>query len=61
MVEVLPAKASKGRDVSGDVELGRLGGPAEISTARGDNGITEATGGTVVLTTQSGDITVRSL
>ncbi|MFI0220605.1 DUF4097 family beta strand repeat-containing protein [Streptomyces lydicus] len=44
--------------VDGDVEVGRLGGPAEISTARGDIRITEATGGTVVLRTQSGDITI---
>ncbi|ADI07930.1 hypothetical protein SBI_04810 [Streptomyces bingchenggensis BCW-1] len=42
----------------GDVEIGRLGGPAEISTARGDIQITEAMRGTVVLRTQSGDITV---
>ncbi|WP_405412973.1 DUF4097 family beta strand repeat-containing protein [Streptomyces decoyicus] len=44
--------------VDGDVEVGRLGGAAEISTARGDIWITEATGGRVVLRTQSGDITV---
>ncbi|MFE0509084.1 DUF4097 family beta strand repeat-containing protein [Streptomyces sp. NPDC058964] len=42
----------------GDVEVGRLGGPAEISTARGDIRITEAVRGTVVLRTQSGDISV---
>ncbi|WNM36393.1 DUF4097 family beta strand repeat-containing protein [Streptomyces sp. Li-HN-5-11] len=42
----------------GDVEVGRLGGPAEISTARGDIRIGEAVRGSVVLRTQSGDITV---
>ncbi|MET7898461.1 DUF4097 family beta strand repeat-containing protein [Streptomyces mirabilis] len=42
----------------GDIEIGRLGGTAEISTARGDIRITEATRGTVELRTQSGDITV---
>ena len=42
----------------GDVEIGRLGGPAEISTARGEIRIAEATGGKVVLRTQSGDISV---
>ncbi|MFD0078524.1 DUF4097 family beta strand repeat-containing protein [Streptomyces sp. NPDC127166] len=42
----------------GDVEVGRLTGPAEISTARGDIRIAEATGGTLTLTTQKGDITV---
>ncbi len=46
--------------VDGDVEVGRLGGPAEISTARGDIRIAEAGGGTVVLTTQSGDISVSA-
>jgi hypothetical protein len=44
--------------IDGDVEVGRLGGPAEISTARGDIRIAEALGGTVVLRTQSGDISV---
>ncbi|MEV0346802.1 DUF4097 family beta strand repeat-containing protein [Nonomuraea sp. NPDC050680] len=44
----------------GDVEVGRLGGPAEISTARGDIQIAEATGGKVVLRTQSGDITIAA-
>jgi hypothetical protein len=44
----------------GDVEVGRLGGPAEISTARGDIRITEAVRGTVVLSTQSGDISVTA-
>ncbi|AJC60552.1 DUF4097 family beta strand repeat-containing protein [Streptomyces sp. 769] len=44
--------------VDGDVEVGRLGGPAEISTARGDIRIAEATGGKVVLHTQAGDISI---
>lgn len=46
--------------VDGDVEVGRLGGPAEISTARGDIRITEAMRGTVVLRTQLGDISVSA-
>ncbi|WP_189650545.1 DUF4097 family beta strand repeat-containing protein, partial [Nonomuraea spiralis] len=44
--------------VDGDVEVGRLGGPAEISTARGDIRVAEAAGGKVVLATQSGDISI---
>ncbi|MEV4629919.1 DUF4097 family beta strand repeat-containing protein [Micromonospora sp. NPDC049523] len=44
--------------IDGDVEVGRLNGPAQISTARGDIRITEAVRGTVVLRTQSGDISV---
>ncbi|TMR89694.1 DUF4097 family beta strand repeat-containing protein [Nonomuraea basaltis] len=46
--------------VDGDVEVGRLGGPAEISTARGDIRIAEAVRGTVVLRTQSGDISITA-
>jgi DUF4097 and DUF4098 domain-containing protein YvlB len=44
--------------IDGDVEVGRLNGPADISTTRGDIRITEAARGTVVLSTQSGDISV---
>ncbi|MEV1084876.1 DUF4097 family beta strand repeat-containing protein [Streptomyces sp. NPDC050211] len=43
---------------AGDIFLGRLGGPGEISTHKGDLHIAEAVHGTVTLTTQSGDITV---
>ena len=46
--------------VDGDVEVGRLAGPAKISTARGDITIAEATTGTVELSTQSGSITVAA-
>ncbi|OIJ64476.1 DUF4097 family beta strand repeat-containing protein [Streptomyces mangrovisoli] len=44
--------------VDGDVVIGRLNGPAEISTARGDIRVDEAVRGTVVLRTQDGHITV---
>ncbi|MGR3937000.1 DUF4097 family beta strand repeat-containing protein [Streptomyces sp. BRA346] len=43
---------------AGDVTIGRLTGPAEISVAKGDIQITEAVHGTVVLRTQSGDVSV---
>ncbi|MEU6955155.1 DUF4097 family beta strand repeat-containing protein [Streptomyces sp. NPDC045714] len=46
--------------IEGDVEIGRLGGPAEISTTRGDIKIAEATRGAVVLRTESGDIAVTA-
>ncbi|MCX5524798.1 DUF4097 domain-containing protein [Streptomyces bobili] len=46
--------------IDGDVEVGRLNGPAEISTARGDIRIAEAVRGTVVLRTQSGDISIAA-
>ncbi|WP_326556387.1 DUF4097 family beta strand repeat-containing protein [Micromonospora sp. NBC_01796] len=44
--------------IDGDVEVGRLNGPAEISTDRGDIRIAEAVRGSVVLRTQSGNISV---
>ncbi|MEU8590196.1 DUF4097 family beta strand repeat-containing protein [Streptomyces sp. NPDC048664] len=43
---------------AGDVSVGRLDGPAEISTAKGDIRIAEAVRGTVVLRTQAGDVSV---
>jgi hypothetical protein len=46
--------------IDGDVEVGRLTGPAEVSTARGSIRIAEAGRGTVALTTRSGDIRVAA-
>ncbi|MEU2432513.1 DUF4097 family beta strand repeat-containing protein [Streptomyces sp. NPDC007861] len=43
---------------AGDITVGRLTGPAEISTQKGGIHITEATSGTVVLRTRMGDVTV---
>lgn len=43
---------------SGDVSVGRLGGPAEISTQKGDLRITEAARGKVTLRTEHGEISV---
>ncbi|MBO0918757.1 DUF4097 family beta strand repeat-containing protein [Streptomyces laculatispora] len=44
--------------LAGDVSIGLLGGPAEISTQKGDLRIAEAVRGTVVLRTGSGDVSV---
>ncbi|MBT2454853.1 DUF4097 family beta strand repeat-containing protein [Streptomyces sp. ISL-86] len=44
--------------LAGDVSVGRLGGPAEISTQKGDIHIAEALRGTVELRTQAGDVSV---
>jgi hypothetical protein len=44
--------------LAGDISVGRLGGPAEISTQKGDIRIAEAVHGTVVLRTEAGDVTV---
>ncbi|MEU3192657.1 DUF4097 family beta strand repeat-containing protein [Streptomyces sp. NPDC006992] len=57
-IKIDEAAAVRLTAVDGDVEIGRLGGPAEISTARGDIRIAEAARGKVVLRTQQGDISV---
>ncbi|MFD3998444.1 DUF4097 family beta strand repeat-containing protein [Streptomyces sp. NPDC058583] len=44
--------------LAGDITVGRLGGPAEISTQQGDLRVDEATRGTVVLRTESGAIAI---
>ncbi|MER7765658.1 DUF4097 family beta strand repeat-containing protein [Kitasatospora sp. NPDC096140] len=58
LIEIDEAASVRLTAVDGDVEIGRLTGPAEISTARGDIRITEAHRGTLALSTQLGDITV---
>ncbi|WP_328973744.1 DUF4097 family beta strand repeat-containing protein [Streptomyces sp. NBC_00239] len=44
--------------LAGDVQIGRLNGPAEIGVQKGDITISEAVTGTVSLSTQAGSITV---
>jgi hypothetical protein len=44
--------------LAGDVSVGRLGGPAEISTSKGDIRIAEAVRGKVVLRTEAGEVSV---
>ncbi|OLT29497.1 hypothetical protein BJF83_11420 [Nocardiopsis sp. CNR-923] len=44
--------------LAGDVTVGRLGGPGEISTAKGDIRVAEAVHGTVTLRTEHGEISV---
>ncbi|MFD9306932.1 DUF4097 family beta strand repeat-containing protein [Streptomyces sp. NPDC060048] len=44
--------------LAGDVSVRRLGGPAEISTQKGDIHITEAAHGTVALRTEAGEISI---
>ncbi|MCX5443393.1 DUF4097 domain-containing protein [Streptomyces sp. NBC_00056] len=43
---------------AGDILVGRLNGPAQISTQKGDLNVAEATSGTVELRTEFGDITI---
>lgn len=44
--------------LAGDVSIGRLNGPADISTSKGDIRIAEAVRGAVVLRTQAGNVTI---
>ncbi|GAA1350165.1 hypothetical protein GCM10009612_04310 [Streptomyces beijiangensis] len=44
--------------LAGDVSVGRLSGPAEISTKKGDIRIAEAVSGAVVLRTEAGEVSV---
>ncbi|MFJ6757271.1 DUF4097 family beta strand repeat-containing protein [Streptomyces sp. NPDC091273] len=44
--------------MAGDVTVGRLGGPARISTQKGDIRVAEAVHGAVELRTQAGDVTI---
>ncbi|MGI5473106.1 DUF4097 family beta strand repeat-containing protein [Streptomyces sp. CA-132043] len=44
--------------LAGDISVGRLGGPAEVTTAKGDIRIAEAVSGAVNLRTEAGDISV---
>jgi hypothetical protein len=44
--------------LAGDITVGRLGGPAQITTQQGDLRVTEAVRGTVTLRTEAGDITI---
>ncbi|WP_037577790.1 DUF4097 family beta strand repeat-containing protein [Phaeacidiphilus oryzae] len=57
-VQVAEAASARIRLASGDIEVGRLGGPAELSTRQGSIRIGEAVDGELVLSTQQGDITV---
>ncbi|MDJ0381997.1 DUF4097 family beta strand repeat-containing protein [Streptomyces sp. G-G2] len=44
--------------LAGDITVGRLGGPADIGTQKGDITVDEAVSGTVTLRTEAGDLTV---
>ncbi|MFD7963050.1 DUF4097 family beta strand repeat-containing protein [Streptomyces zaomyceticus] len=46
--------------LAGDITVGRLTGPAEISTQKGDLRIAEATRGTLTLRTEAGDIEIAA-
>ena len=58
VVKLDEAASVKLTTLTGDVTVGRLGGPANISTGKGSIRIAEAVRGSVVLSTQAGDVTV---
>ncbi|MER5402366.1 DUF4097 family beta strand repeat-containing protein [Streptomyces sp. NPDC002599] len=57
-VELDEADSVRLTGLDADITVGRLNGPAEISTQKGDLKITEAARGTLTLSTQKGNITV---
>jgi hypothetical protein len=57
-LELDEAASARLTTLAGDISVGRLGGPAEISTEKGDIRIAEAQGGAVVLRTQMGEVSV---
>ncbi|MGW4056209.1 DUF4097 family beta strand repeat-containing protein, partial [Streptomyces sp. NPDC004779] len=57
-VKLDEAAAARLTLADGDITIGRLNGSAELTTARGDLKITEAVTGTLVLTTQAGNVSV---
>ncbi|MFD0883816.1 DUF4097 family beta strand repeat-containing protein [Streptosporangium algeriense] len=57
-VDVDEAASARVTTAAGDVSIGRLNGPAEINVSKGDIRIAEAVRGTVVLRTESGEVSV---
>ncbi|MGX4689071.1 DUF4097 family beta strand repeat-containing protein [Streptomyces sp. JNUCC 63] len=57
-IKIDEAASVRSTTSGGAVSVGRLGGPAEISTGQGDIRIAEAVRGAVVLRTQMGDVSV---
>ncbi|WP_367137475.1 DUF4097 family beta strand repeat-containing protein [Saccharothrix sp. HUAS TT1] len=57
-IKVDEAASARLTTQAGDVAVGRLDGPAEISTGKGDIRVAEAVRGTVVLRTLSGDVSI---
>ncbi|MEU8344756.1 Putative adhesin [Actinomadura meyerae] len=57
-IKIDEAAGARLATAAGDVSVGRLTGPAEISTQKGDISVAEAVRGTVVLRTQAGEVSV---
>ncbi|MFI6494742.1 DUF4097 family beta strand repeat-containing protein [Streptomyces sp. NPDC050564] len=59
-VKIDDADSARLTALDADITVGRLNGPSEISTQKGDVTVTEAVRGSLALTTQMGDITVAA-
>lgn len=57
-IDVAEAASARLATLAGDVSVGRLDGPAEIRTSKGDIRIAEAVRGKVVLRTDAGDLEI---
>ncbi|MGD1221365.1 DUF4097 family beta strand repeat-containing protein [Streptomyces krungchingensis] len=57
-VKIDEADSTRLTGTDADITVGRLNGPGEISTHKGDVTVTEAVRGTLALRTQMGDVTV---
>ncbi|MER5401745.1 hypothetical protein [Streptomyces sp. NPDC002599] len=57
-VKLDEADSARLTGLDADITVGRLNGPAEISTQKGDLNVVEAARGTLTLSTQKGNITV---
>ncbi|MFF3417452.1 hypothetical protein ACFYW9_22510 [Streptomyces sp. NPDC002698] len=57
-VKLDEADSARLTGLDADITVGRLNGPAEISTQKGDLNVVEAARGTLTLSTQMGNITV---
>ncbi|MFI6920193.1 DUF4097 family beta strand repeat-containing protein [Nonomuraea spiralis] len=57
-IKIDEAASARLTTAAGDVTIGRLNGPAQISTGKGDIHVTEAVSGKVVLRTEAGDVSV---
>ncbi|GAA5029216.1 DUF4097 family beta strand repeat-containing protein [Streptomyces siamensis] len=56
-VKIDEADSARLAGTDADITVGRLNGPGEISTQKGDVTVTEAVRGTLALSTQMGDVT----
>lgn len=57
-IKIDEAAGARLTTLAGDITVGRLTGPAELTTSKGDIDVAEAVRGAVVLRTQAGDLSI---